>query len=272
MVSLPFSDHCEVLADSPEEQGRLFDLMKSISERPRYFEVRPRTRVEGPPGWTPAGRFVLHSIDLKPELQHIYASLHKDSIQRKIRRAERDGIRIEQGQSRELLDEFYRLFVRTRRRHGAPPQPVTWFENLIAGFGDRLQIRLARMGNQPIASILTLRHKRSLVYKYGCSDERFHNAGGIPFLFWHAIQEAKSLGLEELDLGRTDLTNEGLVRFKDHLGGVRNDLTYWRFYPKQPTAVTNPPILNSPRVQRLLTRLPDPLFRLAGRLLYRHVG
>jgi lipid II:glycine glycyltransferase (peptidoglycan interpeptide bridge formation enzyme) len=80
-----------------------------------------------------------------------------------------------------------------------------------------------------VASILTLLHKSSLVYKYGCSDASLNRLSATPFLFWEIIQDAKARGLSELDLGRSDLDNPGLVAFKDHLGGTKTTLDYYRY-------------------------------------------
>ena len=68
-----------------------------------------------------------------------------------------------------------------------------------------------------------------MVYKYGCSDQRFHKWGPMQFLMWHAIQEAKEKGLVEFDLGRSDWDNEGLLTFKDRWDGTRSTLTYLRY-------------------------------------------
>ena len=68
------------------------------------------------------------------------------------------------------------------------------------------EIRLARKGGVPIAAILSLKHRRTVVYKYGCSDEKFHHLAGMPFLFWKLIEESKDAGAEQIDFGRTDPT------------------------------------------------------------------
>src|SRR5713101_9298121 len=62
------------------------------------------------------------------------------------------------------------------------------FRNLVECMGDKIPIRLARKNGAPIAAMLTLRHRSSVVYKYGCSDERSHNLAGMPFLFWRLIE------------------------------------------------------------------------------------
>ena len=172
-----------------------------------------------------------------------------------------------------LLQQFYGLLLMTRRRHRLPPQPLAWFRKLVECLGARLTIHVARVDGRPIGSILTLRHKQTIVYKYGCSDERFHNMGAMPRLFWQTIQEAKAEQLEEFDLGRSDESNPGLVRFKENLGATGTSINYWQFPHKVSAGaggLSN--ALKSPFIQSLLLRLPDSLFRLAGKIFYRHAG
>src|SRR5262249_35073515 len=149
----------------------LSTLHQHLHQGLRYIELRP----VHPVGVADSGiysttDFWLHHIDLGPDIDTLYRNFHKDSIQRKIRRAEREHLRYEDGRSPHLLDAFYRLLLLTRRRHAMPPQPKTWFQALIEHFGEELKIRVAYQGGQPVAAILTLRHKDVMVYKYGASD------------------------------------------------------------------------------------------------------
>ena len=146
---------------------------------------------------------------------------------------------------------------------------------MIDCFGEALQIRLAFKGDQPIAAILTLRHKNSLVYKYGCSDVEFNNLGGTQLLFWRAIQDAKGLGLHQFDLGRSDADNDGLITFKDRWGATRSTLNYLRHgASRQPLrgskeAGTD---LKSRLAKQVFAHAPNGLLSLAANLLYKHVG
>ena len=54
-------------------------------------------------------------------------------------------------------------------------------------------------------------------------------SAGMPFLFWKLIEESKTEGAEQLDFGRTDLDNEGLIRFKDQFGTARTQITYLQY-------------------------------------------
>jgi hypothetical protein len=272
MVSAPFADHCEPLVDDDGERAAIVGAVeKSVREQGlKYAEVRavgsdlaarssrgePRT-------------FALHTLDLVPSLDDLFARFHRTAIQQPIRRAERESLRCESGRSEAVLDQFYTLLIATRRRHGLPPQPRLWFKNLIECLGDRLTILVASRDGRALAGILTLRHKNVLVYKYGCSDQRFHHLGAMPCLLWKAIVDAKNRGLSVLDFGRTDASNPTLATFKERWGATRSTLTYVR-WGRSEQRVSDTGGFSS--ATRVFARLPDDLLIAAGRLLYRHMG
>ncbi len=269
LVSIPFSDHCEPLVENPEDIALVVAAArKNRSGKVNPVEIRPRVSdLTSQHIFCLDRQHYLHVLDLRRSLDEIYSCFHKDGIRRKIRRADRERVTVERGGSESILREFYQLLLLTRRRHRLPPQPLAWFRNILHCLQSRATIHLARVDGRPIASILTLLHQRTLVYKYGCSDARFHKLGAMPRLFWQVIQEAKSDQLHQLDLGRSDLDNQGLIRFKDHLGATKTTLSYWRSSEKR----TRTDLLA--RIGRnFLSRLPDGVFRLAGEVLYRHVG
>jgi len=219
--------------------------------------------------------YTFHQIELGADLDTIFRSFHKGSIQRKIRRAEREGLTYQEGSSKSLLDIFYRLFAMTRSRHKLPPQPRQWFENLMDCFGEALKIRVALKDGQPVAAIITLRHKDSMVYKYGASDARFSRFGGTHMLFWRSIQEAKSSGLRFFDLGRSDADQDGLITFKTRWGAAQSRLTYSRYGNSQnATHIFDLPASKwkTRAVKQVLAHLRSPALSLVGRMFYKHIG
>jgi CelD/BcsL family acetyltransferase involved in cellulose biosynthesis len=278
LVSVPFADHCEVLLDEPDDfRAMVSALEQRMSEdRLKYVEIRPLKAFSNSPASLLSDKsFSFHQIDLSPNLDALFASFHKDSTQRKIRRAERERVVYEEGRSEELLNEFYRLLGITRRRHQLPPQPKKWFRNLIECFGDDLKIRVASKDGRAVAAILTIRHKDTLVYKYGCSDGEFSNLGGTQLLFWRAIQEAKQEGMSVFDLGRSDSDNPGLITFKDRWGSERTTLEYFRIGQSG-----NPPAQSqcsggswkTKLAKNVISRLPDAVLHSLGEVLYKHMG
>jgi GNAT acetyltransferase-like protein len=272
MVSLPFSDHCEPLISNTHELDEMLaHAGNSVDNREwKSIEIRPIIcRPGGCTGFREADAYYLHRLDLRRSLAELFHDFHKDCVQRKIRRAEREKLEYEEGTSEALLQSFYRLLVMTRRRHYLPPQPLLWFRELIAAFGENLKIRVTYKDRLPIASVLTISYKKCMVYKYGCSNTRFNKLGGMAILLWQAMQDAKDNGLEELDMGRSDIDDVGLIAFKQHWGAVGIPISYWTYPPRS----LNP--LNSwgkRVVRRTLSATPDATLKTVGNFFYKHVG
>jgi Acetyltransferase (GNAT) domain len=298
LVSLPFSDHCQPLLQNMEDLAPFTEHLRRDCNRLRweYVELRLAGQTNFGPqspnapvksegqheensavslndsvsGFAKYDEYNFHKIDLRTDLKTLFNSLHKSCIQRKIHRAEREGLAYEAGRSESNLTKFYRLLLLTRRRHGLPPQPLTWFRNLRDCLGEGLTIRIASQKSQPIAAILTLQYKGTIVYKYGCSDAAFHSLGAMPMLFWKTIQTGKQHGAQELDLGRSDLDNQGLTAFKRHLGASCSELTYFRLGRDRNHASTS--VLPWQIARSVFARMPGRLAQIAGSVLYRHMG
>jgi lipid II:glycine glycyltransferase (peptidoglycan interpeptide bridge formation enzyme) len=272
-VSLPFSDHCNILASNPQEMGMLLhyfadDLKKSNR---KYAEIRPlNLDSNGCKDFHETQQYYFHRLDLRVSENKLFSNLHKNSVQRKIHRAQREALLLQQGCSESLMDEFFRIFLATRKRHHLPPQPRSWFKNLTAFFGPRLTIHVASKEGRTIAAILTLEFKNTVFYKYGGSDPTFHSLGGLQALFWQAIQMAKSKGMEYLDFGRTDLDDGGLVTFKDRWGTERSKMTYYRCSMKARPKPLN--VRNAHALGKIFAVAPDRVVSMAGKFLYKHMG
>jgi len=276
LVSLPFSDHCEPLFTAAADLIFLFQSLQAQlkSQNWKYFEVRPvfwnLGQLNESTGFIPGRKYFLHILNLFRGLEEVFGNLDKDSVQRRVRHAERAGLTESFGTSEKLLKAFYALFVATRGRHQVPPMPYLWFQNLIKSQGEALEIRVAFMDETPIAAILTLRFRDVLYYKYGCSDVKFNNLGAMPWLLWRAISNAKGEGANTFDMGRTEEDNVGLLTFKNHWVPHPNQLIYWR-YPHA-SSFDSIDSWKLKFAKKLFSQMPVSLLTLAGRLIYRHIG
>jgi len=273
LISLPFSDHAEPLLRDSGPKRELEQWVQAAHSLHgwKYVELRPIfEQSEATSPLKVSQSFWFHSLNLSPSIEQLFASLHKNCIQRRIRHAEHEHLTYERGASDELIRAFYNLLIITRRRFGLLPQPQTWFRNVLAGMSPNAEIRLARKDDVPIAAIFTLRHRDTVVYKYGCSDHRFHHLGGMPFLFWKLIEESKSEGAEQIDFGRTDLDNSSLTEFKDRLGTIRTKINYLRYPTNEKAGLA--PLARMTAARDLCSLLPSPLSSALGRLVYRHVA
>jgi len=275
MVSLPFSDHAAPLVSGDREA---VELAQAAVERwsgrgLKYIEMRPIAADDWPERAVlgVSTRTRLHQLDLRPAEEELFKAFHDSSIKRKIKRAERESLRCEVGDSDALLDDFYRLVVMTRRKHGLPPQPRAWFRAVLDRLPEIAHVHVAYKDATPTAAIFTLAFGARYIYKYGASDPEQTSSGGTPLLFWRAIQEAKSRGFIWFDMGRTDLGHDGLATFKERFGAEPVPIEYYRWPASTETSDDGPGRLSA-IARPVIDRLPDSLLIAAGRVLYRHMG
>ena len=273
LVSLPFTDHCEPLVDNIAQLRTLCAYLETLrrTEGCKYTEVRTSASFLGvEDGFRKCTIYEWHRLDLRSNLDTVYKGFHKDCIRRRIRHAERQGLEYEEGQNESLVRSLYDLNVLTRVRKRVPPQPFEWFHNLVGCMGKDVCIRVAFKESRPIAGILTMNHRKTMYYKYGGSDVLFNHLGAIPMLIWQAIQAAKSAGMEELDFGRSDAENRGLIRFKERWGAYSVPLTLWRRPADTASLFLGP--LKASFAKAACEGVPSKMLVLVGRLLYRHIG
>ena len=128
-VCLPFTDFCGPLMFGEGGSALAMDKLTEVARERKwkYFEVRGGRTIEA--SATPALAFYGHTLDLRSSPEVLFTRF-KSSARRALRKAERSCLSVQVARTREAILEFYRLHVRTRKRHGLPPQPVSFFLNI----------------------------------------------------------------------------------------------------------------------------------------------
>jgi lipid II:glycine glycyltransferase (peptidoglycan interpeptide bridge formation enzyme) len=168
--------------------------------------------------------------------------------------------------------EYYRLHVATRRRHGLPPQPFSFFHNIYEEIIKPRQgfIVLGRNDSRLLAAAVFFRYGKTALYKFGASDELFQALRGNNLVMWEAIKFLIKNGCKMLHFGRTSLGNEGLRRFKTGWGATEGVIEYFRFDP-QAEAWKRAADSSSGFHNKLFRILPLAVNRLAGAVIYPHL-
>jgi Acetyltransferase (GNAT) domain len=270
-VCLPFTDFCGPLVFGAGFSALTLDTLRAVAldRKWRHFEVRGRTQLEG--SAKPTLGFYRHTLDLRPGSADLF-SRFKSPTRRAVRKAVRSGLNCRVARDREAILGFYRLHAQTRRRHGLPPQPLSFFLNIHdavikRGLGF---VVIASAKEHPVAAAVFLCLGKRAVYKFAASDARSQNLRGNNLVLWEGIRYLAENDLEELDFGRTALNHDGLRRFKLGSGPKEETIQYFKFE----TALTSRPPVPAATAGfqcAVFGRLPLAMNRLAGALIYPHL-
>ncbi|MFQ5737523.1 MAG: lipid II:glycine glycyltransferase FemX [Acidobacteriota bacterium] len=271
LVSLPFTSYCRALFP-PLETSRVVDLALKCHPDVDYVEFRfPQESqpVFEPP--EPQLSFTTHVLNLDRSLDALVRTFHT-SVRRSIRKADRSDLRLRMAETEADLKEFYKLEVAVRKKHGLPPQPYRFFARMwkILRPKKLLFMPLVEHGNRVVAASLMLRFKDTFHYEYAASDRDFLRLRPNHKLIWETIQMAHREGARYYDFGRTSLTNPTLALFKERWGAQPQPLAYHRFPRRRRVPGASVPL--RPLLTFVHRRLPAPLLRLEGRLIYPHMG
>jgi len=270
-VALPFTDMCEPVAPDRPTFERLFERVVSHAKKAgwktvefrgggRFLSARPLT----------AGHLA-HTLALGPD-EAVAEKGFKPNTRRNIRKARDEGVTVALERSGEAVAAYYRLHCGTRRHHGLPPQPLSFFgrihEHVIApgrGF-----VALARHKGRVIAGGVYFHFRDQAIYKFGASDRDHLALRPNNLVMWEAIRWCCRNGIRTFSFGRTEPGNEGLLQFKRGWGAVEQTLNYYRYDMKAGAFTAG---VSGPKTSYAVFKLmPEPMLRLAGELMYRHVG
>lgn len=216
--------------------------------------------------------FHAHILDLSIGQDQLFRKF-EGRVRNAVRKAESMGVKIEISDSLQAVKDFYRLHGQTRRRHGVPPQPFQFFQNVyreILAKGNGI-VALAKFQGAAVAAAVYFHLGRKAVYKYSASDKAAQQLRPNNLLMWEAIRWYAQAGCAEMHFGRTSLSNEGLRLYKRGFGTREEELHYIRYdFRKSSFLSGSEPAPGWPN--RVCSLLPVPVLRLAGGLLYRHIS
>jgi len=271
-VALPFTDEAAPLCREQAAFDALYSgaAAAAVDRRWKYLEVRGGLRFF--PGAIPSVSFVGHRLDLQGPPDALFGRC-ESSVRRAVRKAEQGNLSVEFATSLESVRVFHQLLCKTRRRHGVPPQPLAFFEQihrhvLAAGQGC---VVLVRSGVTPVAGAVYFHFGSTVTYKFGASDEQFQQLRANNLVMWSAIKHFAARGFSTLDFGRSSLANVGLQKFKLGWGTVEHPIDYVRRNLRSGQFVTVGDGAAGWHT-RAMTKLPDPVFKLIGSMLYKHMA
>jgi CelD/BcsL family acetyltransferase involved in cellulose biosynthesis len=271
-VSLPFTDYCPPLVSCRQDEEQLASALQRASRAAGARRVEIRAPLAGSSATGPT--VLRHVLALGRSPADVYAGFHRTQVQQRIRRAERQGLTVRRAtRPQDLVDTFYQLHLRTRRRLGVPVQPrrffrLLWENTISTGLGSVLIVEVAA---RPIAAAVFLAWNGTVIYKFSASDASTLSLRPNHLLLWHAIRTACEQGYRWFDFGRTDVGHEGLRSFKRSWGAAEDSLVYGTL-DGRPDATHATEGMAARMMGPVIRHGPLLLCRVAGETLYRYTA
>jgi CelD/BcsL family acetyltransferase involved in cellulose biosynthesis len=272
-VSLPFSDYGGSVAASDDVHTQLLDAALARGRERGLVYVEMRCELEHAFA-CPSGSYKRHQLELGSDPDRLMKAFDKSQTQRGLNKFLKSGAVVERRVDNEGLRTFMQLNYMTRRKHGLPPQPDRFFDGFQKHILDRGMgfVSIARLGEQVLAACVFMRYKDTLYYKYGASDDEGLAHRPNHGIMWDAMRYGIAEGVRILDFGRSDLDGEGLIKFKRGWGTIETDITYAQVgtVSRPEGSGTGGGILD--RLKPVIQRMPVPVLKVIGQVLYEHVG
>jgi lipid II:glycine glycyltransferase (peptidoglycan interpeptide bridge formation enzyme) len=246
-------------------------LMNVAQQRKwKYFELRCGGNSQHP--LAPAVVTLRgHNIDLRSGIDVLFSRLSGKG-RNAVRKAERSGLNVRVVSTREAVLKFFWLHALTRKRHGLPPMPLSYFlrvyDSIIEpGLGF---VVLVEKEARPVAAAVFFSYGKKAIYKFAASDKTFQDLRPNNLVMWEGIKALTRRGADTLHLGGTSMEGEGLRRFKLSWGS-EEEVTQWFRFDMTRGAWVNPRPRRSEFPKKIFGMLPLALNRIAGAMIYRHL-
>jgi hypothetical protein len=271
-VSLPFTDQCQAIFKEEVDYEGLFNNIIDYGKRRawRYVEFRGQNQFLS--RHIHSYCYYTHKLDLTIPEDQIFSSF-RASTRRNIRKAIRKGVTVDICYSMDSISEFYRLNCMTRRHHGLPPQPFNFFKKVLDHIilSDQGILLLASYKGKIIAGAVFFHFGDNALFKYGASDMRFQLLRANNLVLWKAIRWCIEKNLLSVSFGRTWPKHKGLRQFKRGFCSIEEVANYYRYDLGRETFMANWS-RDEERLGKIFHRMPIPVLRIIGTLLYRHFG
>jgi FemAB-related protein (PEP-CTERM system-associated) len=269
LVSLPFAEHAGVAVSDPAAVAPLHaaarDLAMSLGVQ--HLELRNLTRRE--PEWPEQDLYVSFRKPISRNEEDNVRAVSKNRRQM-ARRAVKRGLTVEFDAD---TRRFFQLYSDSMQRHGTPPFPRRYFDELLRVFGrDAEVMTVVDHRGRPLSTVLSFYFRDESLPYYGGDVAAAREVDANDFRVWELIRRAWQRRVRLLDLGRSK-RGTGAYEFKHHWGFTPHPLHYEYALLKRDSVPQNNP--TNPKFSAPIAvwkRLPRPVVNWLGPHIVRFLG
>ncbi len=220
-----------------------------LRSSPFIINTPPNRQAYHGAGWRDAPIHLLAEnlwlLDLAPSEEELLKGMRK-TMRNLIRRAQRDGVRIERTNTQAAVDIFLDIHQETVARHNFTPYKDEYFRAQVEAFRDSevAQVFVAWYKQTPISAAIMMYYGDMGSYHHGASRSAYSKIPASYLLQWEAIKEAKRRGCQTYNFWGVVPEKEqlspilkrkhpwiGITKFKTGFGGRQFDLLHCQDLP-----------------------------------------
>jgi len=220
LCSLPYCDRGEPLADNASIEAALKETLQQCAGG--RHEVRGTSTADDRPSDDDAtkapvsGSKVRLLLDLPPSSEELLASL-KSKLRSQVRKAQKNGLTADIGNSPERVTAFYEIFQRNMRELGSPTHSLSWFNAVSQAYKEDASIALVYSDETVVGAGFVLRCGDITAIPWASTLREYNRLAPNMLLYWTLLAEAADKGMRRFDFGRSTV-GEGTYRFKTQWG------------------------------------------------------
>jgi FemAB-related protein (PEP-CTERM system-associated) len=269
MVSLPFVNYGGLLCDNQQIGDALLWEANSLRKKLNAEHIELR-HIDSWPGDLPIKQHKVSMVlDLAKDSETLWQGFNA-KLRNQVRKAEKSGLKSTIG-GKELLDDFYAVFVRNMRDLGTPVYAEKFFKEVLKAFPGYTRIIAVYLEAKPVAAGLITWFRDTVEIPWASSIRECNTFCPNNLLYWTALQYAMDIGCNRFDFGRSTV-GEGTYKFKEQWGAKPIQLNWQYLLPLGASL----PELNTknPKFEmaiRFWQKLPIPVTKLLGPWIVKNI-
>ncbi len=189
-----------------------------------------------------------------------------------VRKAIESGLTVTTGRGEAERRDHYRVYATSVRNLGTPVFPKPLFSCILDAFGDDADILTVRENGRPVASVLSLYWRGTVMPYWGGGTSEARKLRANERLYFALMRHARSKGCTRFDFGRSKI-GTGPFAYKKNWGFEPQPLVYARWLaPGEQARDTNPTSAKYRLQVDLWKKLPLWAANRIGPLIARGLG
>jgi FemAB-related protein (PEP-CTERM system-associated) len=187
-----------------------------------------------------------------------------------VRKALGNNLTIDVGCARADRAAHYAVYAESVRNLGTPVFPRGLFDAVLDAFGKDADVLTVRKDGVPLASVLSLYHRGTVMPYWGGGTAAARSARANDMMYFALMRHARNRGCDHFDFGRSK-AGTGAAAFKHNWGFEGVPLAYAKRSSGKAREI-NPLDPKFSRKVHLWQKLPLPIANLVGPMIARGLG